>query len=193
MKAGWQGIVRLSSCKKSCLEAQQRPFAPILDSAMNCIRKFWFFTLAVLCLGVAEARGTTVTGVAAGNDGYHSLFLASDGSVWGTGYNAYGQLGDGGTNDVFSPEEIVSSDVTAMAAGGYGSLFIKSDGSLWGMGNDRFGHLGNGSTTNQLTPIQILSGGRDGDRGGTFSATSGGSSPGDSPLCQRASARPWGI
>ena len=57
-----------------------------------------------------------VTQIAAG--GYHSLFLKSDGSLWAMGYNNYGQLGDGTTNNTNHPEQIVASNVTAIAAGG---------------------------------------------------------------------------
>ena len=44
------------------------------------------------------------------------------------------QLGDGTFNNTNRPEQIVASDVTAIAAGWYHSLFLKSDGSLWAMG-----------------------------------------------------------
>ncbi len=105
-----------------------------------------------------------VTQIAAG--GYHSLFLKSDGSLWAMGFNGYGQLGDGTTNNVNRPEQIVASNVTAMAAGGYygspgdGSyshnLFLKSDGSLWAMGANNAGQLGDGSYTSTNRPEQIV-------------------------------------
>jgi alpha-tubulin suppressor-like RCC1 family protein len=43
------------------------------------------------------------------------------------------------------PEQIVSSNVTVIAAGGNHSLFLKSNGSLWDMGYERYGQLGNGT------------------------------------------------
>lgn len=33
---------------------------------------------------------------------YHSLFLKTDGSLWGMGHNGYGQLGDGFTDQIFT-------------------------------------------------------------------------------------------
>src|SRR2546426_4296381 len=73
--------------------------------------------------------------IAIAGGGQHSLFLKSDGSLWAMGANDYGQLGDGttdsGTYVTNRPEQIVSSNVVAIAAGAYHSLFIKSDGSLW--------------------------------------------------------------
>ena len=92
-----------------------------------------------------------------------SLFTKSDGSLWAMGYENSGDLGDGNyfiwTNQ---PEQIVSNNVVAIAAGGSHSLFVKSDGSLWAMGQGFEGELGNGRTgitsrTNK--PVQILSSG----------------------------------
>jgi alpha-tubulin suppressor-like RCC1 family protein len=81
-----------------------------------------------------------VTAVAAG--AYHSLLLKSDGSLWAMGYDADGQLGDGGFLRTNRAEKIVPSGVTAIAAGGFDSLFLKSDGSLWAMGDNSEGELG---------------------------------------------------
>jgi alpha-tubulin suppressor-like RCC1 family protein len=102
---------------------------------------------------------SNVTAVAAG--GNHSLFLKSDGSLWAMGYNYNGQLGDGtfgrtapfGTN---LPEQIVSNNVMAIAAGGYHSLFLKSDGSLWAMGGDVTGQLGDGAFNDTNLPEMIV-------------------------------------
>jgi len=85
---------------------------------------------------------SNVTAIAAGFN--HSLFLKSDGSLWGMGANNYGQLGDGTYNSTNRPELIVAGGVTAIAAGSFHSLFLKSDGSLWAMGSDVFGQLGDG-------------------------------------------------
>jgi alpha-tubulin suppressor-like RCC1 family protein len=50
------------------------------------------------------------------------------------GANDVGELGDGTTNNVDYPEQIVPSGVTAIAAGMGFSIFTKSDGSLWFIG-----------------------------------------------------------
>jgi alpha-tubulin suppressor-like RCC1 family protein len=83
-----------------------------------------------------------VTAIAAGLN--HSLFIKSDGSLWGMGNNISGQLGDGTDKDRHQPEQIVAANVMAVAAGKDHSLFIKSDGSLWAMGFKEFGKLGDG-------------------------------------------------
>jgi len=99
---------------------------------------------------------TNVTAIAGGY--YHSLFLKSNGSLWAMGDNGDGQLGDGTYNPsgINQPEQIVASNVTAIAGGGYHSLFLKSDGSLWAMGDNNYGQLGDGTTGNTNRPEQIL-------------------------------------
>jgi len=72
------------------------------------------------------------------------------------GNNHWGQLGDGTTNEQHVPEQIVASNVVAIAAGAEFSLFIKSDGSLWVMGNNQYGQLGDGTTTDQHAPELIV-------------------------------------
>jgi alpha-tubulin suppressor-like RCC1 family protein len=75
--------------------------------------------LVLLLLEAVPAQAaTTVTNIAAGVG--HSLFVKSDGSLWGMGRESYGQLGDGTfVNTVKTPEQIVPSGVTAIAAGEY--------------------------------------------------------------------------
>ena len=55
-------------------------------------------------------------------------------------------------NNTNRPEQIVASNVTAIAAGGSHSLFLKSDGSLWAMGYNYYGQLGDG--TYSTSPIR---------------------------------------
>ena len=80
------------------------------------------------------------------------------------GQNIVGQLGDGTTDsgnlETNFPEQIVASNVVAIAAGGSHSLFLKSDGSLWAIGLNYYGQLGDGTydQTNQ-PPEQIVASG----------------------------------
>ena len=93
---------------------------------------------------------SNVTAIAAG--GCHSLLLKTNGSLWVMGWNGYGQLGDGTTDngnyETNRPEQIVASNVTAIATGLNHSLYLKSDGSLWAMGWNSYGQLGDGTTDN---------------------------------------------
>jgi alpha-tubulin suppressor-like RCC1 family protein len=90
----------------------------------------------------------------------HTLYIHSDGSLWASGNNSYGELGDGTTGSgTTTPELIAASNVTAIAVGQYHSLFVKADGSLWAMGNNDFGQLGDGTMTSRSKPELIVAGG----------------------------------
>src|SRR6185369_16903767 len=96
------------------------------------VKKIPIIFLAVVILSMltaATSNAATVTKVAAGY--YHSLFLKSDGSLWGMGYNGNGQLGDGTNIGTNRPEQILATNVTTIAGGLYYSLFLKNGGSLW--------------------------------------------------------------
>jgi alpha-tubulin suppressor-like RCC1 family protein len=94
-----------------------------------------------------------VTQLAAGFE--HSLFVRADGSLWATGFNSEGQLGDGTMTERHSPVEIQSNNVIAVAAGYYHSLFLKSDSTLWAMGWNASGQLGDGTTVDKSSPVQV--------------------------------------
>jgi alpha-tubulin suppressor-like RCC1 family protein len=118
-------------------------------------RAFKLTLVVLLESSPALQAATTVTNIAAGE--YHSLFIKSDGSLWGMGDNSYAQLGDGTLNSTNQPVEIVSNSVMAVAAGDTHSLFIKSDGSLWGMGDNYQGQLGDGTNDEVSKPEEIVS------------------------------------
>ena len=123
-----------------------------------------FGFIAVLLHALPGQASLTATNIALGCEATHSLFLQSDGSLWGMGYNAFGQLGNGAyfTNSPYGtnrPGQTAASDVTALAAGYGHSLFLKSDGSLWAMGYNNAGQLGDGTFNSTNWPEQIVAGG----------------------------------
>jgi hypothetical protein len=102
-----------------------------------------------------EQVGANVTAIAGGGD--FSLFIKTDGSLWGMGDNTTGQLGLGMfTANKYLPAQIVASNVVAVSAENAHSLFLKSDGSLWGMGLNVSGQLGDGTYSNQFFPVRIV-------------------------------------
>lgn len=93
---------------------------------------------------IRSAPLTGVTGVAAGWT--HSLAVRADGSVWGWGDNAVGELGTANP----AAQQLVGqvpgiTNARAVAAGEGDSLALRSDGTVvaWGYGAN--GQLGNGT------------------------------------------------
>ena len=80
----------------------------------------------------------------------HCLFLKTDNSLWITGNNRHGQLGDG-TNLLKVTAFKIADEVRLVSSGYEFSLFLKKDGTVWGAGDNRYGALGDGS--NQSTTI----------------------------------------
>jgi alpha-tubulin suppressor-like RCC1 family protein len=98
-----------------------------------------------------------VTAIAAGSA--QSLFLRSDGSLWGMGDNGSGELGTGNNFSTNRPEMLLLAGVTAIVGGFTDSAFLKSDGSLWSMGLNQYGELGIGSTVLATNlPQQVVAG-----------------------------------
>jgi alpha-tubulin suppressor-like RCC1 family protein len=82
------------------------------------------------------------TGISAGTA--HTVLLKSDGTVWTTGLNLYGQYGDGTfTTTKTLTKAGVLSDVKVVAAGAHHTLALKRDGTLWAWGENSFGQIGN--------------------------------------------------
>ena len=83
--------------------------------------------------------------------------LKQDGTVWTTGENKYGQLGDGSTLAKSSFVQVLSSGAKAIAAGYDHSMVLKQDGSVWTTGDNKYGQLGDGSTLAESSFVQVIS------------------------------------
>ena len=85
----------------------------------------------------------------------HALIIKNDGTVWASGRNNYGQLGDATILDKKSPVQVTGlTNVEGVAGGQYHSLAVKSDGTVWAWGRCGSG-LGDATITESHTPIQI--------------------------------------
>ena len=90
----------------------------------------------------------------------HNVAVKSDGTVWAWGQNAFGQLGDGTTNDESAPVPVglgcvpPLGSVTKLGGRTYWNLAVKSDGTVWAWGMNQGGQLGNGATISTLDPNQ---------------------------------------
>ena len=95
-------------------------------------------------------------GVIAGH--FYTMLVKNDGSVWATGSNEFGQLGDGSRNAVEHFERVIESDAYAVAAGHMHSMILKMDGSLWAAGYNEFGLLGDASISSTNLFVNIVVG-----------------------------------
>lgn len=99
-----------------------------------------------------------IISVAAGEN--FSLFLTSDGYVYGCGYNGYGQLcNENTTNQTLPVKSTFFSGVSAIDAGWNHSIILKSNGSVYTVGYNGYGQLGNGTLVNTVTPYCVKSSG----------------------------------
>jgi alpha-tubulin suppressor-like RCC1 family protein len=96
-----------------------------------------------------------VSGVGAVAGGFDfSLMLLTDHTLYGTGSNNYGQLGNGQSGASATPSSITMPDDIAMIAAGYRhSLAVTTNGTLYVWGLNDWGQLGIGNTTNQGYPV----------------------------------------
>ena len=96
---------------------------------------------------VSLTVGVTPTTVTAG--GGQSFAIASDGKLYGWGYNYFGQLGDGNNSNQSNPAVISLAPgvaATAVSASVDHTLAIGSDDKLYAFGSGDHGQLGNGCT-----------------------------------------------
>ena len=93
----------------------------------------------------------------------HTLILKNDGTLWGTGYNEYGQLGlgDNTNRTAFTQITTNADDVKSVYCGGYHTFILEYDGTLWGTGNNEYGQLGLGDRNYRTTFTQITTNAND--------------------------------
>ena len=98
--------------------------------------------------------GENVKDVSVGNQ--HYAYIDNAGTLWASGWNDYGQIGDGTTNRRLTPVRIMDN-ATQVSAGTYHTAVIKTDGSLWAWGYGADGRVGDGTTTEKNTrPVKIM-------------------------------------
>ncbi len=84
------------------------------------------------------------------------LFLATDGKVYGCGFNGTGQLGNGTSANQYTPvrcgslTNIVQISMSGMQHHAYA---VEANGNLWVWGSNNNGQLGLGDGATRLTPI----------------------------------------
>ena len=89
--------------------------------------------------------------MAAASRNYYSVFLDEHGSVWTCGYNVYGQLGLGHSNNVATPSKIENiPKMSSISAGHYHTLLLDENGEVWTCGYNAYGQLGRPTDMQQM-------------------------------------------
>lgn len=117
-------------------------------------------TFTIVMTGVADIQYAGGTGTQGS-----VIALKTDGTIYGWGNNADGELGLGDTVQRNSPVQVQVNGNSGGAITGVASLgdgqndlshyFLKTDGSMWACGYNGYGHLGVGDTTNRTTFVQM--------------------------------------
>ena len=85
----------------------------------------------------------------------HCAAIKNDNTLWMWGYNGFGNIGNGSTDDVLTPIKVLD-DVQSVYLEKNFSAAIKTDGSLWLWGDNETGQLGNGTRTRSDIPLHIM-------------------------------------
>jgi alpha-tubulin suppressor-like RCC1 family protein len=90
---------------------------------------------------------------------YHTTAINGDGTLWVSGLNGNGQLGDNTITPKSSPIQTIAGGTNwkLVSAGRYFTGAIKTDGTLWMWGLNTLGQLGDNSVTNRSSPVQTVS------------------------------------
>lgn len=104
--------------------------------------------------GIAEISVSPESRVIEAEAGSSIHFITSDGTLWGRGFNPYGNVGDGTTFDRSFAVEIMRN-VATVSAWGYTTLFLRTDGTLWGVGANDFQQLGSTLPETVTSPVQL--------------------------------------
>jgi len=95
----------------------------------------------------------------------HTILLMTDGTVYGTGYNGYGQLGTNISSIILTPMVDPSNGLVGtyygktpkyIACGEEHTIVLMIDGSIYGTGSNNVGQLGLNNENNQSTLTRMV-------------------------------------
>lgn len=85
----------------------------------------------------------------------HMVALKSNGEAHAWGYNNFGSIGDGTTENKNVPTKVANSSYIAVGKGNNTGFGKTSDGKIYAWGLNASGQLGDGSLTTRFTPVQV--------------------------------------
>ena len=116
-------------------------------------------SVAALLVSTAAGGQQGLTQVAViGGGGGHVLAVKKNGTVWGWGHNAHGQVGIGQVGSpVLKPAKVRGiTELTQVIGGEFHSVVLKKDGTVWAWGDNESGQLGTGSSgSDEPSPVQV--------------------------------------
>jgi alpha-tubulin suppressor-like RCC1 family protein len=89
---------------------------------------------------------------------FYTIFLDTQGKVYGVGSNEFGQLGLGDNECRFTPEPITYFNdipIANVSAGDRHVIFLDTQGKVYSTGSNKFGQLGLGDKNNRTLPEPI--------------------------------------
>src|SRR6185295_17754951 len=89
---------------------------------------------------------TTATQISVGY--YHTCVLNNAGRIYCSGYNSYGQLGNGLTTSSTTPVLATEQFIVQVSVGYAHTCILTVGGEVKCVGYNTYGQLGNGTTTN---------------------------------------------
>jgi alpha-tubulin suppressor-like RCC1 family protein len=100
---------------------------------------------------VSNVGGVRVVAVG----GSHACSLSEDGAIYCWGQNSAGQLGNGSTTTISTPQRAQTNLVAGVAAGGAHTCAVSVSGEVSCWGTNDFGQLGDGTMAASNTPRTI--------------------------------------
>jgi alpha-tubulin suppressor-like RCC1 family protein len=104
-------------------------------------------------MNTSNIGGTTPKSISCGSA--HTIVLMADNTIWGCGYNLFGQLGIATNDNVnkyvltkMNTSNIGGTTPNSISCGGLNTYALMQDGSIWGCGSNQFGQLGIGIPQN---------------------------------------------
>ncbi|MCL2785890.1 MAG: hypothetical protein FWD81_01515, partial [Methanomassiliicoccaceae archaeon] len=143
----------------SAVTGEFHSFAIKTDGALwgwgrNTVGQLGLGYTSTFFVGLPTQVGTDTNWASLSGGNGHTIALKTNGTLWGWGGNASGQVGQGATGGTYhSPTQIGTDNNWAwISTGGATTFAIKTNGTLWACGSSQFGRIGNGDIANNTYP-----------------------------------------
>jgi len=100
--------------------------------------------------------GKVPRSISCGNN--HMIVLMRDGTIFGTGLNFHGEIGNGNNtnrNTLGLISNTTGKTIRTVSCGGNHTMFLMTDGTVWGIGYNGEGALADGTTANRNVLTQL--------------------------------------